>query len=203
MAPVYLIIINRFGARISFTVGMILSCISLFLTSFVTTEHVLFFTYSIPFGVGSSLTMFVGTMLTGQYFPPDNKFHILSTVLISLGFPLGFLVLNPLTEVLLETHGWHFAKRLYSLITLICIGIFCPFFTDKYTPDNSNNESVQLIPDVRNEEIYYPSRKIQIFVNIVWFVGLVIFGLAVNSVIINLVSDYIFLILKLNNFLLI
>ena len=155
--------------------------------SFVQNEDVLFVSYSIPFGIGSGILMFIGTVVTGLYFPSTNKFHMLATVLISLGFPLGYLVLNPLTEYLFETHEWHYVKRIYSCIALACLILFTPLFTDKYaTTASVENEETLLIATEENRTSVYPSREYQFLTNSVWLIGLFTFALSINAIVINL-----------------
>ena len=152
----------------------------------MTNEHLLFLTYSVPFGIGSGLTMFIGTLLTGYYFPSGNKFHMFATVSVSLGFPLGYLILNPLTEYLFETHEWTFVKRLYSGIALACLLLFTMFFTDKHVVRETTDSEERPLISEENENLY-PSNKHQIITNVAWSIGLFSFALAVNSVVINMV----------------
>ena len=130
----YLPVINKISFRITFSIGLLLCALSLLASSFVTSEHYLFFTYSLPFGVGSSILFVLGSLLTGTYFPPSSKYHILATVGISLGSPLGFLVMNPLTNALLKYYenDWQIVQRMYSGTTFLFIFLSFPFFTEKY-----------------------------------------------------------------------
>jgi hypothetical protein len=73
--------------------GLVMCCFSLFISSFVTNIHYLFVTYSILFGIGSCMAMVMGSILTGIYFPSGSKFHVLSTVSISLGS--RFIAISP------------------------------------------------------------------------------------------------------------
>ncbi len=112
---------------------------------------------------------------------------MLTTVSISLGFPLGYLVLNPLSEHLFENHEWQFVKRVYSCIALGCIILFSLFFTDKHVNIENTNEENGALIEVEIETIY-PSNTYQIFTNIIWFLGLFTFGLAINAIVVNFVS---------------
>ena len=126
--------IKKISFRVTFTIGLVLCFISLLASSFVTSEHYLFFTYSLPFGIGSSILFVLGSLLTGTYFPPSSKYHILATVGISLGSPLGFLVMNPLTKSLLTYYenDWQIVQRIYSVTTLFFVLICFPLFTEKF-----------------------------------------------------------------------
>lgn len=188
IAPLYLILIKKIGIRLSFMIGLLLCTGSLFSSSFVVNEDILFLSYSIPFGIGSGILMFIGTILTGLYFPAKHRFHMLSTIIISLGFPLGYLILNPLTEYLFQTHEWHYVKRLYSCIALICLIVFSTFFTDKYVTTSTEESEETLLINQEETEIQqlYPSVQYQFLTNIVWLLGLFSFALAINALVLNL-----------------
>ncbi len=132
--------------------------------------------------------MFIGTILTGLYFPAKHRFHMLSTIIISLGFPLGYLILNPLTEYLFQTHEWHYVKRIYSCIALICLIVFSTFFTDKYVTTSTEESEETLLINQEETEIQqlYPSVQYQFLTNIVWLLGLFSFALAINALVLNL-----------------
>jgi MFS family permease len=149
----YIPIIKRISFRITFTIGLILCFLSLLTSSFVTSEHYLFFTYSLPFGIGSSILFVLGSLLTGTYFPPSSRYHILATVGISLGSPLGFLVMNPLTNSLLHYYenDWQTVKRIYSVTTLFFILISLPLFTEKFA-DKYINKTADA-PVVKKQKI--------------------------------------------------
>ena len=134
ISPIYLPIVKKISYRVTFTIGLVLCFLSLLASSFVTSEHYLFFTYSLPFGIGSSILFVLGSLLTGTYFPPSNKYHILATVGISLGSPLGFLVMNPLTNSLLHYYenDWQTVKRIYSVTTIFFVFLSFPLFTEKF-----------------------------------------------------------------------
>ena len=112
---------------------------------------------------------------------------MLTTIVISLGFPLGYLILNPLTEYLFQTHEWHYVKRLYSCIAFICLIIFSPFFTDKYVTNfTEESEETLLINQEENVVQLYPSKQYQFLTNAIWLLGLFSFALAINALVLNL-----------------
>ena len=95
----------------------------------------------------------MGSLLTGTYFPPSSRYHILATVGISLGSPLGFLVMNPLTNSLLHYYenDWQTVKRIYSVTTLFFILISLPLFTEKFA-DKYINKTADA-PVVKKQKI--------------------------------------------------
>ncbi len=145
---------------IVFYVIYILLSISIFVHIF---ERLILFTYSLPFGIGSSILFVLGSLLTGTYFPPSSRYHILATVGISLGSPLGFLVMNPLTNSLLHYYenDWQTVKRIYSVTTFFFILISLPLFTEKFA-DKYINKTADA-PVVKKQKV--------IFLNYFFFVN--------------------------------
>jgi hypothetical protein len=105
----------------------------------------------------------LGSLLTGTYFPPSSRYHILATVGISLGSPLGFLVMNPLTNSLLHYYenDWQTVKRIYSVTTFFFILISLPLFTEKFA-DKYINKTADA-PVVKKQKV--------IFLNYFFFVN--------------------------------
>ena len=184
-----MLISNKIGIRITFLIGLLLCFLSLFASSYVSSEHALFFTYSLPFGIGSSIIFVLGSLLTGTYFPPGNKFHITATVAISLGFPLGFLVLNPLTDVLMKRFDdWQYVQRIYSGITLILALTCGPFFTEKKSDKHEEETDTKSENIFRNNFFFLKPEHVAIVVKVLWLTGILLQSCANNSILINLVN---------------
>jgi len=94
VSPFYIWIVNRAGFRFTFLAGITLCFLSMLASSFTTSEHHLFFTYSLPFGIGSSVIFVLESLLVGIYFPSTSRYHVSASVAISLGFPLGVYLFN-------------------------------------------------------------------------------------------------------------
>ena len=184
-----MLISNKIGIRVTFFIGLILCFLSLLASSYVKSEHALFLTYSLPFGIGSSIIFVLGSLLTGTYFPPGNKYHISATVAISLGFPLGFLVLNPLTDVLMKRFDdWQYVQRIYSGITLILALTCGPFFTDKKSQKQEEAEAVTKSENIfRNNFYFLKPEHLGILVKVLWLSGILLHSCANNSILMNLV----------------
>ena len=171
-------------------------CVSLFISSFVPSPKFLFFTYSIPYGIGSSILFVLGSLCTGIYFPTNSKYHVTFTVLISLGFPLGSLTLNSLNDYLIDDkqYDWQVVQRIYSFVILLCLFICCPFFTDE------NAELVEIGSDqerVYEKPLYFMNPKqVYYFTKFIWLLALGMQSCANSSILIHLVLLY-FYILKL------
>lgn len=193
ISPAYVILAKRIGYRLAFTLGMALCTISLLMSSFVPNEHFLFFTYSIPFGIGSGMALVLGSVVTGLYYPPRSSYHIMATVAISLGFPLGFLILNFINETLMSFfNDWQKVQLIYSFIALACTIAAYKFFTAEFA-ENEEQESESTQNDiVYKDEHPLPfgwtnKEKLAYFIRFLWLGGLLLNSCAHNSVMIHLV----------------
>lgn len=191
-----MVIAKRIGYRLTFTIGLSLCTLSLFSSSFVPNEHFLFFTYSIPFGIGSGITFVLGSVVTGMYYPPKSSYHIMATVAVSLGFPLGFLVLNFINETLMTFYknDWQKVQFIYSLIAFVCTLVSFPLFTEKYAEyDLEENESTQEVVYKDDEQplpLNLSKDKFEYIIRILWLAGLLFNSCANNSVMIHLVRVF-------------
>ena len=159
-------------------------------SSYTTSEHHLFLTYSVPFGIGSSIIFVLESLLAGAYFPAKHKFHVAATVAISLGFPLGFLILNPLTEGLIVyfDYNWKIVQRIYGLITLLQLLIFAPLFTEKYADGVKETQAeVKIVHNWTN--VYFIQAKyVPYLTKALWLTGVFCISCGNNAVQINLVK---------------
>jgi MFS family permease len=196
LSPLYISIYKKIGVKKTFIVGFTLCFISMVVSSFVTNPHYLFLAYSVPFGIGSSLIFVLGTIVTGVYFPlSTGKHHVTATVLISLGFPLGYLVMNPLTEMLMSSYNndWQLVQRIYAAIIAVCALATCPLFTDSLA--NKNSLSLEQPLDTAPQDtLTYKSllklngKQVKRLLQGLWLAGLVLVSLANNSILIHLVK---------------
>ncbi len=134
--------------------------------------------------------MVLGTVLTGIYYPINHKHHITSTVAISLGFPLGFLFLNPLTEYLLTTfnNDWQLVQRIYSCTTFACLLLSSALFTDKFAEkqteihSNDHNSAKK-----QRGFLNLTQNQFDWIIKTLWYVAILLNSCANNSVLIHLV----------------
>ena len=62
------------------------SCMS---SSFVRGLEWMFLTHSILYGIGSSLIYMASSLVIGEYFDKDHKYHVLATSILLCGYPIG------------------------------------------------------------------------------------------------------------------
>ena len=114
-------LITRFGCRITGLIGGAFCVVSLIASSFAENMWVLFFTYSILYGLGSSCAYSSGLVVISQFF--KNRQSLASRVL-SVGPGVGVLIMGPTLEALIKATGWQSTCRimagvvfaLYSLV---------------------------------------------------------------------------------------
>ncbi len=49
----------------------------------------LFLTHSLMYGVGSSLVYMASSLVIGEYFDDNHKYHVLATSILLCGYPIG------------------------------------------------------------------------------------------------------------------
>ncbi|XP_071837586.1 monocarboxylate transporter 12-like [Apostichopus japonicus] len=131
---------NRFGCRWVSISGVVMASFGLFLTSYVDTPWLLYFTYSLPFGMGTNFCYNPPLILTGEWFPV--KYHVLSTCTLVAGIPFGSFVMNPLSEVIIHALGLKDALRILALVVMV-IGIpCCLVFKQPPMQDTADDSSV-------------------------------------------------------------
>ncbi|XP_064635491.1 monocarboxylate transporter 13-like [Lineus longissimus] len=115
---------TRFGDRGPFIIGVILSAGSLVATSFVSNIYIMFGSYCLLFGIGSSLVMYVPFAVLDWHFPEDHPRHVLATSIVTLGAPVGVFIMNPLASYLdnregVGTDGWRYSLRTFAVAILL------------------------------------------------------------------------------------
>ena len=68
------------------TLVLSLSCLC---SSFVGTLEWMFLTHSLLYGVGSSLLYMASSLIIGEYFDKNHKYHVLATSILLCGYPVG------------------------------------------------------------------------------------------------------------------
>ena len=115
-------LVDRFGCRITAFVGGI-SCVSgLLLSSLATSIAILYVTYSVLFGFGSSCMFVSCYVVTSLYF---NKRQSIATGIIASGSGIGVLAVAPILQVLLDNFQWRKTYRItagiFSVVCFLCL----------------------------------------------------------------------------------
>lgn len=110
------ILVNRFGCRVTCMLGGTICAASLGIASLAESIIVLYFTYSILFGFGSSLMFTSSIVITSRYF---KKWLSLATGILSGGAGLGVLAFGPILQTLIDSTGWQNAFRIIAGVVLV------------------------------------------------------------------------------------
>ena len=84
----------------------------------------LFFTYSLLFGLGSSCVFSAGLVVISQYF---KKRQSLATGLLTGGHGGGVLIMGPTLEALIRAIGWKDAYRIMAGVTFVLCSLAITF----------------------------------------------------------------------------
>ena len=102
-APLSVSLIRAFGHRGFRIVGLAgtgVLTISALGSSFIQDPAWLFLTHSIMYGVGSSMIYMASSLVIGDYFQKDHKYHVLATSILLCGYPIGWWWTSHVTSIL-------------------------------------------------------------------------------------------------------
>lgn len=99
---------DRFGCRSVAMLGGFISVAAMFATSFVTSLVPIYLTYSVMWGLGSSMSYVPTFLIVDKYF---DRHRSLANGLITAGSAVGALVMGPTLNTLLERVGWRNTMR--------------------------------------------------------------------------------------------
>ena len=116
------VLVNRFGCRLTAFIGG-LTCISgLLLSSLASSIAIMYVTYSVLFGFGSSCLFVSCYVMTSLYF---DKKRSIATGINSCGSGLGVIAVAPMLQALLNTFGWKKTYRIiggiFSVVCVLCL----------------------------------------------------------------------------------
>ena len=99
---------DRFGCRVVAMIGGIVSVAAMFATSFVNSLVPIYLTYSVLWGMGSSMCYVPTFLMVDRYF---ERRRSLANGLITAGSAVGALVMGPTINALLNRIGWRNTMR--------------------------------------------------------------------------------------------
>ena len=169
---------DRFGCRIVAMLGGIISVAAMFATSFVDSLVPIYLTYSILWGMGSSMCYVPTFLMVGKYF---ERRRSLANGIITAGSAVGALVMGPTINMLLESVGWRNTMRFLG--GTACVMVLAAL---TYRP-----------PPVQREVNFGRKRKklidVSVWTNkgfVVWALALGIFNLGYFVPYVYLVSNF-------------
>lgn len=120
LGPLGSTLCKTIGCRFTAIAGGVICAVGLLLTSFSCSLTLMFFTFSLLYGLGASLIFQAGLLITAKNF---CKRQYLAIGLVSLGSSVGVLIFGPLTQFLLDVVGWRGVYRVTS--SMFCLVCFC------------------------------------------------------------------------------
>lgn len=109
--------VSKFGCRATSLLGAIICAVSLVSASMSQSLVVLYLSYSIPFGIGTSFIFNAGLVIVSNYF---TRRRSLALGFVSAGQGLGVLVQGPLLQTLIDHYGW---KTTYRIMAGVIFGV--------------------------------------------------------------------------------
>ena len=112
--------------------------VSLITSSFAQSMTVLFFTYSVLFGLGSSCTFSSGLVVISQYFKKRKSF---ATGVLTAGHGGGVLIMGPTLEALVRTTGsWQTTYRIMAGVAFVLCSLAVTFDPNVESDDGDINK---------------------------------------------------------------
>ena len=166
---------GRFGCRVVAMVGGIISVTAMFATSFVNSLVPIYLTYSIMWGMGSSMSYVPTFLMVDRYF---ERRRSLANGIITAGSAVGALVMGPTINALLESVGWRNTFRFLGGVA--CLMILAAL---TYSP-----------PPVKREVHFGKKRKKLIDVSVWKNKGFVVWALALGIFNLGYFVPYVYLV---------
>ena len=115
--PVSTALYALYGPKKLLIFGVFQAVLSLYVSSFVRSAELLFFTYSFGYGVACNFLYNTYMNLIGDFL---NKDHLaFGTVFASFGVSTGVLVMNPLASVITIRSGWRNLWRIFGAVVFV------------------------------------------------------------------------------------
>ena len=128
-------LVNRFGCRVTTLLGGILCALSLGFSSLAKNILVLYLTYSVLYGLGTSCVFSASLNIVSKYF---KKKRSMATGIVTCGQGGGVLILGPLLQTMVDGLGWQTTYRIMAgVVFFLCLsGI--TYSPDVQTEDAEN-----------------------------------------------------------------
>ncbi|XP_068730762.1 monocarboxylate transporter 10-like [Montipora capricornis] len=182
LGPLSSVITNRLGCRRTAFLGALLCIGSLLLSPLASQITLLYVTYSVPFGFGSSCLFVSCFVITSQYF---HKKRAVATGIVASGTGIGVFALAPILQSLLNVFDWQNTYRItagiFSIVCFLCL-TFDPAVQKKAATRTemvyNQVEIADKKPVERRADIPKKLLNLSIFKNKVFVVGTLSFTLA-------------------------
>ncbi|KAL9954164.1 hypothetical protein ACROYT_G041665 [Oculina patagonica] len=175
LGPLTSALVNRLGCRLTAIIGGLLSVSGLLLSSLASSIFIMYVTYSVLFGFGSSCLYVSSYVITSLYF---DKNRSIATGITSSGSGLGVLSIAPILQALLDLFDWRKTYRItagiFSIVCVLCL-TFDPTVAkqrgergvdgrDNEELEMSDEQDVEIIEDKRKKWFDFSVFKEKVFV---------------------------------------
>ena len=148
--------------------GAFLFGLGLLLSSYANSIYLMFVTYSLLLGVGSSFCYYTSILILNEYF--SKRLVLVNGIGLS-GCGIGTLALAPLMNFLLDTFHWRVALRILSASSVVLglcglIYFIVPAPVQRHTVKNTKSQTLIDVSFFKNKA----------FVVWLFVVGFVLFG---------------------------
>ena len=148
------IMVSKFGCRVTSLLGAIICAVSLASASMSQSIVVLYLSYSILFGIGTSFIFNAGLVIVSNYF---TRRRSLALGFVSAGQGLGVLVQGPLLQTLIDHYGW---KTTYRIMAGVIFGVCLLGVTyDPNVKSGMEVENADQLPRSSDEKRPYQPRQ--------------------------------------------
>ena len=148
LSPVASILVDRLGIRLTGFIGAICATLGMFLSAFVRRMELLYLTYGLLLGIGSSLVYSPSLVILGHYF----KKHLgIVNGIASFGSSAFTILISFIEKSLLEKIGLYYTMMVLS--ALLAVLIPCAL---TWKPLYSHKTEVELEQFASTQSLYQP-----------------------------------------------
>ncbi|KAL3881964.1 hypothetical protein ACJMK2_028346 [Sinanodonta woodiana] len=109
--PITSFLLYRFGYRSVMMTGGFICAMSVLISSFVQDLTVLFFTFSVLYGIGTSMATQPTMTIASDYF---DKYLIVAVCVTVSGGSFGTLIMSTISQALIDSIGWRNTFRFFA-----------------------------------------------------------------------------------------
>ena len=121
-SPVSAKLCIRFGCRVVMVSSGLTCALGLLASSFAPNLYVLYLSYGVVVGFATSMVFTAGFQLIPLYF---DKHRYVASSMATLGHAAGYLVMCPVTQILLDHLGWRKALLVMAAINVTPVILGC------------------------------------------------------------------------------
>ena len=112
-------LVRRFGCRVTTLLGGFLCTLSLGVSSLVKSIGMLYLTYSVLYGLGTSCVFSASLNIISKYF---KKRRSMATGIVTCGQGGGVLILAPILQTMIDAVGWQNTYRIMAgVVPVLCL----------------------------------------------------------------------------------